>query len=61
MHLLHLPARGRGGSADADAVGSCEHLVGDLVGVGDEIGARVDAATFLEESLAIAALLAADE
>ena len=59
--LLHEPARGAGGTADADGLDVLQPLGLDFLGILDEVAVGVDAQTLVEEHLAVGALAATDE
>lgn len=59
--LLHEPARGGGGSTDANGLDASKPLGLDLLRVFYKMAVGIDAQTFVEEHLTIGTLAATDE
>ena len=59
--LLHEPARGGGGAADADGVDALEPLGLYLLGILNEVGVGIHAQTLVVEHLAVRTLATTDE
>lgn len=61
LNLLHQPLRGGGGATDAYGGNTLQQAEVNLGRIVDEVRVGVDTEAFVEEYLAVTALLAADE